>query len=128
MKNNKNGGAKVYVILTLLVVLVLAVAGMFIKLNWRRFKAEASYGFTITMIVIGLIAAVILLIWILIKRAKRKKKKEQARLEKERLEQERIAAGGKPSTLGDGKLELADVSEVAGKAMEKVDEFLEGGE
>lgn len=128
MKNDKKGGAKVYVILTLLVVLVLAIAGMFIKLNWKRFKAEASYGFTITMLVIGLIVALILLIWILIKRAQRKKRKEQERLERERLEQERIAAGGQPSTLGNGKLEMSDVSEVAGKAIDRVDKYLEGGE
>lgn len=63
-----------------------------------------------------------------IRKAKREKEKEKARLEKERLEQERIAAGGEPSTLGNGKFEMSDVSEAAGKAMEKVDKFLEGGE
>ena len=105
MKNNKKGNATVYLII--IALLAVAVAVMFIKLNWRRFKAEASFGFTVTVIV---------------------KEREQARLESERFEQERIAAGGKPSTLGDGRFEAADVSEIAGKAMDKIDDFLEGGE
>ena len=117
MKNNKKGNATVYLIIFALIA--IAVTFMFIRLNWRRFKAEASFGFTVA----GVIIAVLL-----IRKARKEKAKELARLEKERLEQERIAAGGKPSTLGDGKLEMNDVSEVAGKAMDKIDKFLEGGE
>ena len=126
MKNNKKGNATVYLII--IALLAVAVAAMFIKLNWRRFKAEASFGFTVTGIVIAVLLILFLLIRHSIRKAKKEKEKEQARLEKERLEQERIAAGGKPSTLGDGKLEMSDVNEVAGKAMDKIDRFLEGGE
>ena len=126
MKNNKKGNATVYLVIILL--LAIAVAAMFIKLNWRRFKAEASFGFTVAGIVIAILLILFLMIRHSIRKARKQREKEKARLEKERLEQERIAAGGKPSTLGDGKLEMSDVSEVAGKAMEKVDKFLEGGE
>ena len=126
MKNNKKGNATVY--LVIITLLAIAVAVMFIKLNWRRFKAEASFGFTVAGIVIAVLLMLFLMIRHSIRKAKKEKAKEQARLEKERLEQERIAAGGKPGTLGDGKFELNDISEAAGKAMDKVDKFLEGGE
>ena len=126
MKNNKKGNATVYLVIILL--LVIAVAALFIRLNWRRFKAEASYGFAVAGIVIGVLLILFLMIRHRIRKAKREKAREQARLEKERLEQERIAAGGKPSTLGNGKIEMDDVSEVAGKAMDRIDKFLEGGE
>jgi uncharacterized membrane protein len=126
MKNNKKGSAAVYLILLLLVALI--IAGVYIRLNWRRFQAEASFGFTVAIIVIAVLLIIFLMIRHSIRKAKKQKAKEQARLEKERLEQERIAAGGKPSTLGNGKLEASDVSEVAGKALEKIDRFVEGGE
>ena len=126
MKNNKKGNATVY--LVIFGLLVVAVAAIFIRLNWRRFKAEASFGFAVAGIVIAVLLILFLMIRHSIRKAKKEKAKEQARLEKERLEQERIAAGGKPSTLGDGKLEMNDVSEVAGKAMDRIDKFLEGGE
>ena len=126
MKNNKKGSATVYLII--IALLAIAVAAMFIKLNWRRFKAEASFGFAVAGVVIAVLLILFLLIRHSIRKAKKEKEKEKARLEKERLEAERIAAGGKPSTLGDGKLELNDVSEVAGKAKDKIDKFLDGGE
>ena len=126
MKNNKKGNATVY--LVIITLLAIAVAVMFIKLNWRRFKAEASFGFAVAGIVIAVLLILFLMIRHSIRKAKKEKMREQARLEKERLEQERIAAGGKPSTLGDGKIEMNDVSEVAGKAMDRIDKFLEGGE
>ena len=126
MKNNKRGSATAYLIIILL--LVIAIAAMFIRLNWRRFKAEASYGFAVAGVVIAVLLILFLMIRHSIRKAKKEKARELARLEKERLEQERIAAGGKPSTLGNGKLEMDDVSEVAGKAMDKIDKFLEGGE
>lgn len=126
MKNNKKGNATVYLII--IALLAVAVAAMFIKLNWRRFKAEASFGFAVAGVVIAILLILFLMIRHSIRKAKKEKAKEKARLEKERLEQELIAAGGAPSTLGDGKLEMSDVSEVAGKAMDKIDKFLEGGE
>ena len=126
MKNNKKGSATVYLIIA--VIVVIAVASIFIRLNWRRFKAEASFGFAVAGVVIGILLILFLMIRHSIRKAKKQKAKEQARLEKERLEQERIAAGGKPNTLGDGKFEMSDVSEVAGKALDKIDKFVEGGE
>lgn len=128
MTNNKKGGAKLYALLALAAVIVLAVAWRIVKLNWTRFKAETDYAFSIISIVAVAVLIIIFLIWFSIRRARRKREKERARLEKERLEAERIAAGGKPSTLGNGKLEMSDVSEVAGKAIEKVDEFVQKGE
>ena len=126
MKNNKKGSATVYLII--LAVVVIAVASIFIRLNWRRFKAEASFGFAVAGVVIAILLILFLMIRHSIRKAKKRKAKEQERLEKERLEQERIAAGGKPSTLGDGKFEMSDVNEVAGKALDKIDKFVEGGE
>ena len=126
MKNNKKGSATVYLVILILVAVI--IAGVFIKLNWRRFKAEASFGFTVAVIIIAVLLIIFLMIRHSIRTAKKQKAKEQARLEKERLEQARIAAGGKPSTLGNGKLEASDVSEVAGKALDKIDKFVEGGE
>ena len=125
-KTNKKGSATPYLVIAALLVIV--VAYIYIRLNWQRFKAEASFGFAVAGVVIAVLLILFLMIRHSIRKAKRKKAKEQARLEKERLEAERIAAGGKPSTLGDGKLEMSDVSEVAGKARDKVDKFLEGGE
>ena len=107
MKNNKKGNATVY--LVIITLLAIAVAVMFIKLNWRRFKAEASFGFTVA----GIVIAVLLILFLMIRHSIRKAKKEQAK-EQARLE--------------DGKFELNDISEAAGKAMDKVDKFLEGGE
>ena len=125
-RNSKKGSATPYLIILLLVVIV--VAYMFIRLNWKRFKVEASFGFTVAVVVIAVLLILFLLIRHSIRKAKKQKEKEKARLEKERLEQERIAAGGKPSTLGNGKAEMSDVSEVAGKAIEKIDDFLAKGE
>ncbi|MBR7088629.1 MAG: hypothetical protein IKI38_04670, partial [Mogibacterium sp.] len=116
MKNNKKGNATAYLIIIALLAIVIAY--MFVRLNWRRFKAEASFGFTVAGVIIAVLLILFLMIRHSIRKAKKEKAKEQARLEKERLEQERIAAGGKPSTLGDGKFEMNDVSEVAGKAMD----------
>lgn len=124
MRNNKKGGAKLYAVLALIALIVIAVVWKLFKLNWRRFKAEADFSLTIIAIVAVTLIVIILLIYISIKLARRKKAKEKARLEKERLEAERIAAGGKPSTLGNGKLEMEDISELAGKAIEKADEFV----
>lgn len=84
MKNNKRGNATVYLIIILLVV--LGIASIFIKLNWRRFKAEASFGFTVAAIVI----VILLVLFILIKRSinKAKKEREQKKLAKERAKHE----------------------------------------
>lgn len=125
-RNSKKGSATPYLIIILL--LVIAVAFMFIRLNWQRFKVEAHFGFTVAVVVIAILLILFLLIRHSIRKSKKKKEKEKARLEKERLEQQRIAEGGRPSTLGNGKAELSDVSEVAGKAIEKVDEFLMKGD
>ena len=126
MKNNKRGGAAVYLIILLLIA--AAVAFVFLRLNWRRFKAEANFAFTIGCMVIAVLLIIILLIRHSIRKARKAKEKELARLEKERLEQERIAAGGKPSTLGNGRLEMSDVSEIAGKVIEKADDFVQKDE
>ena len=130
MKNNKKGGATLY--LVIIALLAIAVISMFIKLNWRRFKAEASFGFTVAGIAIAVLLILFLMIRHSIRKAKKEKAKEKARLEMEKRNQERVAAGLQPETLGNGKLELSDVGEAAGKAVnkatEKIDDFLSKGE
>ncbi len=118
MKNNKKGGATVY--LVIISILVIAIAFLFIKLNWRRFKAEASFGFTVVAAVLAAILILFLMIRHSIRKARREKEKEKERLEREKFEAEIIAAGGTPSSLGNGKLEMSDISEAAGKAKDKV--------
>ena len=93
-KNSKRGSATPYLIIILL--LVIALAFMFIRLNWRRFKVEASFGFTVAAVVIAVLLIIFLLIRHSIKKAK--KQKEKARLEKER--QEKI---NDPVSKGDGE-------------------------
>lgn len=124
MKNNKKGGATVYLIV--IAILAIAVISMFIKLNWRRFKAEASFGFTVAGIAIAVLLILFLMIRHSIRKARKEKAREKARLEMEKRNQERIAAGLEPETLGNGKLELSDVKEAAGKATEKAAEKIDG--
>ena len=118
MKNNKKGGATVYLVIILL--LFLLIAGMFVKLNWKRFKAETSFALSVIGIVVALLLIIFFLIRHSIRKAKKEKEKEKARREREKFEAEIIAAGGTPSTLGNGKLEMSDISETAGKAKDKV--------
>ena len=121
MKNNKKGGATVYLVIILL--LFIAIVGMFLKLNWKRFKAETSFALSVIAIVIVLLLVIFLLIRHSIRKARKEKEREKARLEREKFEAEIIAAGGTPSTLGNGKLEMSDISETAGKAKDKVSEL-----
>ena len=118
MKNNKKGGATVY--LVIIALLILGIAALFIKLNWRRFKAEASFAFTIVAIVLVLLLIIFLMIRHSIRKARKEREKEKARIEREKFEAEIIAAGGTPSSLGNGKLEMSDISETSGKAKDKI--------
>ena len=79
MKNNKKGGATVY--LVIIALLILGIAALFIKLNWRRFKAEASFAFTIVAIVLVLLLIIFLMIRHSIRKARKEKEKakEKAR-------------------------------------------------
>lgn len=121
MKNNKKGGATLY--LAVIALLVIVVAALFIKLNWRRFKAEASFGFTVVAIVLAVLLILFLMIRHSIRKARKEREKEKARIEREKFEAEIIAAGGTPSSLGNGKLEMSDISEAAGKAKDKVSDM-----
>ena len=73
MKNNKKGSATAFLIIALLVA--LAIIAMIIKLNWARFKAETSFAFTM----IGIVLAVILLLYLVIRIKISRMKKEKAR-------------------------------------------------
>ena len=118
MKNNKKGGATVY--LVIIALLVIGIAALFIKLNWTRFKAEASFGFTVAAVFLAVILILFLMIRHSIRKARKEKEKEKARLEREKFEAEIKAAGGTPGSLGNGKLEMSDISETAGKAKDKI--------
>lgn len=126
MKNNKKGGATVYLII--IAILFIAIVSMFIKLNWRRFKAEASFGFAVAGVAIAVLLILFLMIRHSIRKARKEKQKEKERLERERIAQERAAAGLPPETLGNGQLDASDFREAADKAMGKIDEFLSNGE
>ncbi|MBE6027567.1 MAG: hypothetical protein E7227_03040 [Clostridiales bacterium] len=126
MKNNKKGGATVY--LVIIVLLLIAIAGMFIRLNWRRFKAETSFALSMIAIVIVLLLVIFILIRHAIRKARKEKEQEKARREREKFEAEVIAAGGTPGTLGNGQLEMSDIGEAADKAMDKIDDFFSGKE
>ena len=54
--------------------LAIFVAAIIIKHNWRRFAADASFGFTMAIIVI----AVLLVLFLMIRHSIRKAKKEHA--------------------------------------------------
>ena len=56
-------GSSATVIIVVILVVALFIIGLYIKLNWRTFKAEASFGFAIAM----LIVFILLLIFVLIK-------------------------------------------------------------
>ena len=90
--NNKKGSATIYLIL--IMVFLLAIIGIFIRLNWRRFKAEASFGFAVTMLVIATLLIFFLMIRHSMKKAKKERleKKEAEQLEKEAEKQERLEA------------------------------------
>ena len=114
--NNKKGAAWP-VILVIVLLIALFIGYRVMKLHWQEFKARA--GFTTTLIMVAVIVILILILYIRYKiRKARKEKEKKAReeqAEKERLE--RIAQGlpEYESTLGNGKAELADVTEIAGK-------------
>ena len=69
-KNNKKGSAVVWLILLLIVA--LAIVGLVVKLNWRRFKAEASFGFAVA----GVVIAILLILFLMIRHSIRKAKKD----------------------------------------------------
>lgn len=119
-RSGKKGSAKVYAIIAL--IIVLAVIYMIIRFNWKKFKVEANLWMTIALIVIVVLAIVILYIRHKIRKARKQKEKE--RKEQEKLAREAAAkAEGedvKESTLGNGKFEVSDITEAAGKVGEKI--------
>lgn len=113
-KTNKKGSATV--IIAIIVIILLIIGYLVMRMHWREFKARA--GFTTTLIFIAVILVLLIVLYIKYRISKKKKEKEKA--EQERIRQEKIAAGEDVGTLGNGKLELSDVSEAAGKAASKV--------
>ena len=72
MKNNRKGSATVYLIIALLVMIV--IAALIIKLNWKRFTADASFGFAVA----GIIIVILQIMFLMIRHSIRKAKKERA--------------------------------------------------
>lgn len=104
--NNKKGNATVILVIVLLIA--LGIAGLFIKMNWRRFKAEASFGLTVAVIVI----AILLILFILIKRSINKASKERAQKkfekEKAKLKEENVKLSEEKAMLEEKIDELQD--------------------
>ncbi len=96
---DKKGSATTIIIIVLLIA--LGLLGLYIKMNWRVFKAEASFGFTLGVLVV----LAVVLIYVLIRHSlkKAKKEREQAKLEKEqaKLEQEQAKLEEKKAQLED---------------------------
>ena len=113
MKNNKKGGATVYLVIIML--LLIAIAGLYARLNWKRFKAETSFALTMIGIVVVLLLVIFFLIRHSIRKARKEKEKEKARREREKFESELMTAGDAPETTEDGKSDMPDAGESAGK-------------
>ena len=113
MKNNKKGGATVYLVIIML--LLIAIAGLYARLNWKRFKAETSFALTMIGIVVVLLLVIFFLIRHSIRKARKEKEKEKARREREKFESELMTAGDAPETTEDGKPDMLDAGESAGK-------------
>ena len=129
MKNKKKGSA-LPVVLVIVLLIALFIGYRVMKLHWQEFKARA--GFTTTIVLIAAVIIILLVLYIRLRIRKARKEKEkrlrEEQAEKERLE--RIAQGlpEKESTLGNGKVEISDVSEIAGKISGKVSGTLKGGD
>jgi len=105
---NKKGSASTVLIVVLIVALV--ILGIYIRMNWRVFKAEASFGFTLGVLVVLAVVIIYLLIKHKIKKAgkereARKLEKEQEALEKKEaaLEQKQDKADSEQAVAGDKK-------------------------
>lgn len=138
--DNKKGGAKGAAILIIVLLIAIAIVSMYIRLNWQRFKAEASFGFTMAALIVFLIAIIVIVIRINLRKARKEKERkareeaerlEQERLERARLERERlerVEAGLEEPVeegyLGDGKFELSDIGEAASMIGDKISGML----
>ncbi len=114
MKNNKKGGATVYLVIIML--LLIAIAGLYARLNWKRFKAETSFALTMIGIVVVLLLVIFFLIRHSIRKARKEKEKEKARREREQFESEITNAGSAQDTTESGGSGTADAGEEAGNA------------
>lgn len=102
---SKRGSASTVLIVVLIVALV--ILGIYIRMNWRVFKAEASFGFTLGVLVVLAVVIIYLLIKHKIKKAgkereARKLEKEQEALEKKESAPEQIRAGQDNDQAGAG--------------------------
>ena len=114
MKNNKKGGATVYLVIIML--LLIAIAGLYARLNWKRFKAETSFALTMIGIVVVLLLVIFFLIRHSIRKARKEKEKEKARREREQFESEITNAGSAQDMTESGGSGIADAGEEAGNA------------
>ena len=114
MKNNKKGGATVYLVIIML--LLIAIAGLYARLNWKRFKAETSFALTMIGIVVVLLLVIFFLIKHSIGKARKEKEKEKARREREQFESEITNAGSAQDMTESGGSGIADAGEEAGNA------------
>ena len=82
---NKKGSAAPYLII--LRIIALARGFLFMRMNWRRFKAEAGFTFTIIAIIVILILILVLVVRHKIRKAKKEKEKAAKEAEKLAAEQ-----------------------------------------
>ena len=99
---DRKGAATVTVILVAALVVALFVIGLYIKLNWRTFKAEASFGFAIAMLIVFLIAAIYILIRLSIRKSRKEKEKAKLEKEKARLEEKQAESEAGQSGSAEG--------------------------
>ena len=102
---DRKGSATIVIVVILAVLLI--VIGLYIKMNWRAFKAEASFGFAIAMLIVVILLARFILIKHSIKKSRKEKElaKEQKRLEKE---QEKLGVAKKDKKDKEEKKESED--------------------
>ena len=87
MNNNKKGNATVY--LVIIAIIALLVTFLVVRLDWRRFKAEAGFVFAMVLIVIAILLVIILMIRHIIKKSRKEKEARKAAKEQEKLEKEK---------------------------------------
>lgn len=122
MKRNNRKGSALPVVLVIVLLIALFIGYRIMKLHWQEFRARAGFTTTIATVIIIILLILFLYIKLKIRKARKEKERKAREEQAERERQERIAQGlpAEVSTLGNGKAELSDVTELAGKISDKL--------